>query len=102
MSSHGSLLFVHTEKDAAVVSSSSYKDTSPRGLGPHPYDLNDLRNLFEGLTSIYYHTGVRSLIYEFVGVGEDTVQSRTEDEGIGDPLWEYLFSDQESFPVFLQ
>ena len=48
----------------------SYKDTSPTRSGPHPYDLNDLRNLFKGLTSIYYHTGVRSLMYEFVGVGE--------------------------------
>ena len=25
--------------------------------GPHPYDLNDFKDLFEGLTSIYYHTG---------------------------------------------
>lgn len=47
-----------------------YKDSRPTRSGPHPYDFNDLRNLFEGLTSIYYHTGVRSLIYEFVGVGE--------------------------------
>lgn len=39
VSSHGSLLCVHTEKDVAVVFSSSCKDTGPRGLGPHPYDL---------------------------------------------------------------
>lgn len=46
----------YREKDLSV-SSYSYKDTSPMRPGPHPYDLNDFKDLFEGLTSIYYHTG---------------------------------------------
>ena len=56
-------------------SSSSYKDISPIGLGPHPYDLINPNYFLKGSVSQYSHMGAGALTYEF---GENVVQSVTQ------------------------
>jgi hypothetical protein len=46
---------------------SSYKDTSPVGLGPHPFVLiikDNFNYLFKGPLSKYSHIGVRASTYD--------------------------------------
>lgn len=55
---------VHADREHAGVSSSSYKNTSPPGLGPHPYDLIKLTFL-KVLSPNRVPLRVRASIYEF-------------------------------------